>query len=239
MVVRLPPRIEHHRFTVDEYHRMIDLGIMTKNHPVELIEGEIAYKADYRSPEFHYTPTVERYRFTVDEYERLVAAGILAADDRVELIHGEVVKKMAIGPRHAATVKRLRRLFGERAGNRVTLGSQDPIRLQDSEPEPDLSVLHFSPDEYARRHPTPAEIFLLVEVADSSLDDDRNIKGPLYARNNVPEYWIVDLITDTVHVHRGPRPDGTWAAVTAHARGATLTVAALPGVGVAVAELLP
>src|SRR5437763_1239741 len=135
MVVRLPPRVQHHRFTVDDYHRMIDLGIMTENHPVELIRGEVVYKSNYRSPEFHYTPVSERYRFTVNEYERLVEAGILTEDDRVGLIHGEVVKKMAIGPRHAAAVKRLRRVFGELLGRRATLGSQDPVRLDDSEPE--------------------------------------------------------------------------------------------------------
>src|SRR5437588_692762 len=123
MVVRLQPEVQHHRFTVDDYHRMIDLGIMTKNHHVELIDGEVLYHADYRSPEFHYTATIERYRFTVDEYERLIEAGILTEDDRVELIHGELVKKMAIGPRHAAAVKRLRRVFGDLVNGGATLGS--------------------------------------------------------------------------------------------------------------------
>src|SRR5206468_3603856 len=121
----------------------------------------------------------------------------LTEDDRVELIHGEVVKKMAIGPRHAAAVKRLRRVFGELLGRRATLGSQDPVRLDDSEPEPDLSVLHFREDDYASEHPTPAEVLLLVEAADSSFGDDHEVKGPLYARNAIPEYWIVNLNDDT------------------------------------------
>src|SRR5207253_3267753 len=131
------------------------------------------------------------------------------------------------GPRHAAAVKRLRRVFGDLVNGGATLGSQDPVRLDDSEPEPDLSVLHFRSDDYASGHPTAAEVYLIVEAADSSFDDDRDVKGPLYARNLIPEYWIVNLNDDTVHVHRGPQPDGTWTSVQQLARGATLTVAAL------------
>jgi Uma2 family endonuclease len=239
MVIRLPPGVQHHRFTVDDYHRMIDLGILTEDHPVELIHGEVVYKADARSPEFRHTATTERYRFTVDEYERLIRAGILAEEDRVELIHGEVVKKMSIGPRHAAVVKRLIRLFGGQIQGRAQLGAQDPVHLADSEPEPDLSILRPSPDDYEAHHPTPADVFLLIEVAESSFVADRDIQGPLYARNGIVEYWIINLNDDTVHVHRGPQADGTYASVQQHARGATLTVAALPGVAVAVTDILP
>jgi Uma2 family endonuclease len=239
MVVRLPPEVEHHRFTVDDYHRMIDLGILTRKHHVELIRGEVLYHADYRSPEFHYTSTIERYRFTVDEYERLTEAGILTEDDRVELIHGELVKKMAIGPRHAAAVKRLRRVFGTLVGGRATIGSQDPVRLDDSEPEPDLSLLHFRADDYASSHPKASDVFLIVEAADSSFEDDRDIKGPLYARNGIPEYWIINLNDDTVHDFREPKPDGTWGSTQQIARGGILTIAALPGISLAVNDILP
>jgi Uma2 family endonuclease len=80
---------------------------------------------------------------------------------------------------------------------------------------------------------------LIVEVADSSLTYDRDVKGPLYAQNGIPEYWVVDLNSDSVLVYRGPRPDGTWATAETRRRGDTLTVAALPGVSVAVADILP
>ena len=239
MVIKFPPSVQHHRFTVADYHRMAELGILTEDHPVELLDGEVFYKADYRSPEFHHTSIQERYRFTVDEYERLIEAGILGEKDRVELIHGEIVKKMSIGPRHAAVVKRLIRLFSGQIQGIAQIGAQDPVRLADSEPEPDTSVLRPSPDDYESRHPTPAEVFVLIEVADSSLTDDRDIQGPLYARNGIPEFWIVDLNTDTVLVYRNPQPDGTWAVSETHGRGDTLTVAALPGVAVAVADILP
>jgi Uma2 family endonuclease len=239
MVVKFPPGVQHHRFTVDDYHRMTDLGILTEDHPVELIHGEVIYKADSRSPEVHHTPTAERYRFTVDEYERLVETGILTEEDRVELIHGEVVTKMSIGPRHAAVVKRLIRLLGGQIQGQAIMGSQDPVRLSDSEPEPDVSVLRPSPDDYESRHPTPVDVLLVIEVAGSSFADDRDIQGPLYAANGIAEYWIVNLNDDTVHVHRAPQPDGTYASVQQFTRGATLTVAALPGVAIAVADILP
>src|SRR5205823_11252686 len=104
---------------------------------------------------------------------------------------------------------------------------------------PDVALLRLHPDDYEADHPSAADVLALMEVADSSLDKDCNEKAALYAENAIPEYWVIDLNSDTVIVHRGPHPDGTWASVTAQGRGDTLPVAALPGVSVAVAELLP
>jgi Uma2 family endonuclease len=179
------------------------------------------------------------FRFTVDQYDRMIDMGILDKDDRVELLRGEIVAKMPSNPPHAGIINRLNRLIGPQVHGRAILGVQNPVRLKDSQPEPDLSVLRPSPDDYVTRHPTPADVFLLIEVSDSSLDRDRDLKAPLYAENGVVEYWIVDLDGHTVVVHRNPQPDGTWAAVTASGRGDVLDVAALPGVSVAVAEVLP
>ena len=94
-------------------------------------------------------------------------------------------------------------------------------------------------DDYTTSKPRPREVFLLIEVADSSFDDDHDVKGPLYARNAIPEYWIVNLNDDTVHVFRDPKPDGTWGSTQQLVRGGTLTVAALPGVSFAVNDILP
>ncbi len=179
------------------------------------------------------------FRFTVGQYDRMIELGILTEDDRVELIRGEIVPKMPIGPRHAAVVNRLNRLLSPQVQGRALLALQNPIHLADSEPEPDLSVLHPRPDDYAGGHPVPPEVFLLVEVSDSSVDRDRDEKAPLYAENGIPEYWIIDLDSDTVLVHRGPRPDGTWAATDARRRGDTLDLITLSGVTVAVADVLP
>jgi Uma2 family endonuclease len=179
------------------------------------------------------------FRFSVDQYDRMIEMGILGKDDRVELLRGEVVPKMANNPPHAGVTKRLIRLIGPQVQGRAILGVQDPVRLNDSQPEPDVSVLHPSSDDCGTSHPTPADVLMLIEVSDSSLDRDLDLKAPLYAETGIVEYWIVNLDGQAVLVHRGPRPDGTWAAVTTHARGETLAVTALPGVAVAVADVLP
>jgi Uma2 family endonuclease len=179
------------------------------------------------------------FRFTVDQYDRMVAKGILTKDNRVELIRGAIVPKMPIGPRHAAVANRLNQLLFPQVQGRAILALQNPIHLPDSEPEPDLAVLHPRTDFYAGGHPQPAQVFLLVEVSDSSLDRDRDRKAPLYAENGIPEYWIVNLDDDEIEIHRKPQPDGTWADATIRHRGDTLNIAALPGVTVAVADILP
>jgi len=169
----------------------------------------------------------------------MIEAGILTEDDRVELIRGEIVPKMPSGSRHAGIIKRLISLLGSQIQGRAILDSQNPVHLADSEPEPDVAVLAPQADYYESSHPRPADVFLLIEVADSSLDRDRDEKAPLYAENGIPEYWIVNLDDDTVLIHRGPQPEGMWASITAHGRGDTLTIAALPGVTVAVADVVP
>lgn len=212
MVVRqtTAPR-QRHVFSADDFRRMAAIGVRPQNPP----------------------------RFTVAEYERLIDADILGERHRVILLRGEVVEKMTIGTRHAAGVNRLVRVFNFRAGSAASVSSQNPVMLDDSEPEPDAMLLVLRADDYANQRPMPADVHLIVEVADSTLDDDLDESAVLYAENGIPEYWVVDLVNDRVHVHRGPQPDGRWASVVECARGQTLTVAALPGVTFAVAELLP
>jgi Uma2 family endonuclease len=168
----------------------------------------------------------------------MIQVGILDENDRVELIRGQLVAKMSIGDEHAARVKRLNRQITISAGARAIVGVQDPVRLADSVPEPDISLLRPRADFYASGSPTPADVFLIVEVADSSLDYDRDVKGPLYAENGIAEYWIANLVDRCLEVHRQPRPDGTYAAVQTLRPGDTTDVVALPGVTVAVADIL-
>jgi Uma2 family endonuclease len=147
--------------------------------------------------------------FTVSEYHSMAETGILSEDDRVELIEGEIYRMAPIGSRHAGCVKRLNRILGRRLRDRVLLGIQDPILLDGySEMEPDVSVLRLRPDHYADSHPTPEEIFFLIEVADSSLGFDRSVKLPAYARNGIPEVWLVDLVQGAVDIHRQPSLSG-------------------------------
>lgn len=178
-------------------------------------------------------------RLTVAEYHALMAAGVMTEYDNFELIHEALVEKEMLNPPHAAGVTRVDHWLRLRAGAAVLVRVQQPVTLADSEPEPDVALVLPRRDFYATGHPKPPDTFLVVEVADSSFPSDRDVKGPLYAENAIPEYWIVDLNSDTVLVYRKPRPDGTWADKSTHGRGDTLAVAALPGVSVAVADLLP
>ncbi|MBI3973583.1 MAG: Uma2 family endonuclease [Chloroflexi bacterium] len=179
-----------------------------------------------------------RRRFTVDEYYRMAEAGILAEDDRVELIDGEIVHMSPISSRHAAGVKRVRRLFDRRLGDRVVVSVQDPVRLGSfAEPQPDIALLHPREDLYAEAHPGPENVLLIVEVADTSIQYDRQVKVPLYARAGVPEVWLADLTGDAVEAYREPSPDG-YRVVRRLRRGERIAPQALPDLEIAVDELL-
>jgi Uma2 family endonuclease len=181
---------------------------------------------------------LQKRRFTVEEYYRMAEAGILSEDDRVELIDGEVVQMPAIGSRHAACVRRFTQLFSERAANRALVSVQNPVRLSKySEPQPDLAMLRPRGDFYASGHPGPEDVLLIVEVADTSVEYDRTVKVPLYARAAIPEVWLVDLASDIVEVYRRPSTTGYQIAQRANRRD-TLSVEALPGITVSVGDVL-
>lgn len=177
-------------------------------------------------------------RYSVDDYEEMVRLGVLTENDRVELIRGEIVAKMPIGPGHAGCVNRSNRLFTRVLGQAAIVASQNPVRLPDSEPEPDISVLRPHSDFYSSGHPEPLDIFLIIEVVDSSLHDDRTIMKAIYAESGIVEYWIVNLVDECLEIHRGPRPDGTYQDERVLRRGESTDIAALPGVVIAVAEVL-
>lgn len=145
------------------------------------------------------------YRFRVEQYEKMIEAGVLTSGDRVELIEGIVVQKMTQHPPHAATIDytldALRPLLPE--GWR--LREQKPIKLSDSEPEPDLVVVRGPRQRYDARHPGPRDIALLIEVADTSLEGDRQDKGRMYARARIPIYWIINLNARQVEVYTEPK----------------------------------
>lgn len=152
--------------------------------------------------------TVKRL-FTTAEYYTMLQAGILTEEDRVELIEGEILQMTPIGSRHAGHVKALVRIFSQSLGDRALLGVQDPLHLNDfSEPQPDLSVLHPREDDYRDSHPGPGDVFLLIEVADTSTGHDRTLKVPLYGRCGIAELWLLDLPGGLLDVHRDPTPDG-------------------------------
>jgi len=150
-----------------------------------------------------------KYKLSSRAYQEMIKAGILSENDRVELINGEIIEMTAIGSRHAACVNKLNRVLGQIVADKeLILSIQNPIWLSDgNEPEPDLCLLEFNEDFYASSLPSAKEIHLLIEVADSSLDYDQNIKLPLYARANIPELWIIDLNSNKLISYQNPEND--------------------------------
>lgn len=176
-----------------------------------------------------------RRGFTVEEYHRMGQAGILSEDERVELIEGEIVEMAPIGSRHQACVDRTNRWFSQRVGERALVRVQGPIRLEErSEPQPDLALLRPRPDFYAEAHPGPEDVFLVVEVAETSPDVDREVKVPLYARAGVPEVWLVDLGGECIEIYRNPTARGYQEV----RRGERLAPHALADLDLAVADVL-
>ena len=172
----------------------------------------------------------QRHRITVDEYHRMAEVGLLAPDARVELIEGEIIDMAPIGPPHSSVVNQLLRLLVLAVGNSAIVQSQGAVRLNlRNEPEPDLALFKPRPDFYRHRHPTGEDTLLVVEVCESSLRYDRNIKVPLYARHGVPEVWLVDLVNGQLLTFRSP-VDGNYEQQTSTTSPAIVPVSGLPGV---------
>src|SRR5215213_4896984 len=147
---------------------------------------------------------------TIDEFHRMSEAGVLTEDDRVELIRGEIYEMTPTGSRHAACARELNRLFVTGLGERALIDLQNPLGFddQDSELYPDLAVLRPLAHHYVSKVPGPEDVFLVVEVSDSSFRKDRKIKIPLYAESGIPEAWLVHLEGDVVIAFLQPSPDG-------------------------------
>lgn len=147
--------------------------------------------------------------FTVKEYHRMAEAGILDPDERVELIAGKIIKMAAKGTPHSAATTRTEKLLENRLGEQVLVRVQEPIQLNDlSEPEPDIAVLITDPLYYEDHHPTPSEVYLIVEVADTSLDRDINFKAGIYAQAGIADYWVLDVNERLLHIFREPSQNG-------------------------------
>jgi Uma2 family endonuclease len=150
-----------------------------------------------------------RHRLTVEEYYRMAEVGLLAPEARVELIQGEVIDMVPIGSRHAAVVTLLSSRLIEATRDRAIITVQQPIRLdRHSEPQPDIAVVAMKPDYYCTGHPTASDVLLLIEISDSTLRYDREIKLPLYARHGVAEAWLLDLASHLILRHRDPSSAG-------------------------------
>ena len=222
MTTQTKPR----RFNVDEYYAMADAGILTEDDRVELLDGEI----------FEMYTNGKRRLFDVDEYYAMAEAGILAEDDRVELLDGAIVRMAPIGSLHAACVDVLTRLFFAQVGERAVIRVQNPVRLDSqTELQPDVVLLKW--DDYSQAHPGPEDVLLLIEVSDTTIESDRGVKLPLYARSKISEVWIVDVSARTVETYSEPEGN-SYARSGSVALDGELSPTALGDVSLAVREIL-
>src|SRR5579884_2187984 len=184
------------------------------------------------------SPVEKRHRFTVAEYQRMGETGILPVKARIELLDGEIIDMSPIGPFHSGVVARLTRLFSSKEKDRWLVWPQNPITLDEhSEPQPDLALLKPAADDYTKRGPFPTDVFLLVEVADSSVGFDQENKIPAYGRAGIPEVWIVNLNDQTIEIYREPNFTGFGSTRILRA-GDKASPSAFPDVIVDVSELL-
>jgi hypothetical protein len=166
------------------------------------------------------------------EYEQMVEAGLFV-DEPIELLDGFLVFMTPIGDAHVELVDRLTELFILALHGRFRVRSQGPFALSDaSEPEPDIGIYPLR--DYSEGH--PSEALLIIEVADSSLAKDRRIKGPLYAREGVLEYWIVDVVGQAIEVHTVPE-NGRYTKIMRHVRGETIAPLVFPEARVDIEKL--
>jgi Uma2 family endonuclease len=174
------------------------------------------------------TPELELRPFTTAEYHRLIEAGILTEDDRVELIDGGIVKIAPIGPGHAACVDRLAEFFTDKVIKVAIVRVQNPIELNEySEPQPDIALVKRRTDFYAQSHPTPEDVLVAIEVADTTVESDRAVKIQSYASAGIPEAWLIDLYNDRIEIHSNPA-SGVYQEVRIVLRGHRVVSAAFP-----------
>jgi Uma2 family endonuclease len=178
--------------------------------------------------------------FDVERFGKLIATGVLGEDERLELLDGVIVEMSPIGDRHAFALRAITRFFYALALEGLAeVAVQDPCRLDNtSQPQPDLMLLRPRPSGY-ERHPGPAYILLLVEVADTTLAIDRDVKGKLYAQSGVAEYWIVDLAAAAVEARRDPiSAEGRYRSVDRFRRGESVAPLAFPDLAMPVERAL-
>ncbi|BAZ19994.1 hypothetical protein NIES4073_08670 [Kalymmatonema gypsitolerans NIES-4073] len=147
-------------------------------------------------------------RFTIAEFDRLAELGFFSEDDRVELINGEIIPMVSKGKPHSVCSTRLFRELFKLVGERGTLRGQEPIIIREySEPEPDFVIVKNQEDDYLSAHPIPSDVLLLIEISDSSLKYDQEVKLPIYAEAGISDYWIFNLVNNCLECYSEPYQD--------------------------------
>lgn len=182
--------------------------------------------------------SVKPYLFSVKTYDAMIENGILTENDNVELLNGRIIEKMPKGTKHTSINTQITRFFYRNLSDEVTIRVQDPIWLDGiSEPEPDLVLAVADEENYLKKHPTPKDILLIVEVSDSSLRFDRNAKGWTYSIAGIKQYLIVNVENKTVEDYQNPTEDG-YATKQTYEIGDKFTLNAFPEIEIAVEDFL-
>ena len=177
--------------------------------------------------------------WTVEEYHRMNEAGIFAPNERVELLEGRIIWMIAKGTAHRSAVGRIDRLLQDCLKNRALICVQDPVKLNDrSEPEPDISVVKIDPLDYADHHPTPSEVYLIIEVADSSLKLDCETKAKAYSFSGIKDYWVLDVVKRELHIFRKPTIKGYESQII-FGEDEIVSPLEFPDLQVAISDMLP
>ncbi|MFK0731139.1 MAG: Uma2 family endonuclease [Gloeotrichia echinulata HAB0833] len=183
--------------------------------------------------------TLKLRLWTVDEYHRMAEAGIFGGDERVELLAGKIIWMSAKGTAHRSAVARTDRLLQNSLRNLALICVQDPVKLNErSEPEPDIAVVKVDPLDYADHHPTPGEIYLIIEVADSSLKVDCETKAQAYSQAGIRDYWVLDVVNRQLHIFREPTEDGYQNEMILGENG-TISPLQFPDLQIAIFDMLP
>lgn len=221
---RMPTRL----FDVGEYYAMADAGILAEGEHLELIDGRI-YSRYEGKPRL----------FNVDEYYAMAEAGILAPDERVELIDGEIIPMSPNGDRHAYSVDELVELFLTTLRGRARVRCQNPVRLdRRTEVQPDIAILKPRNDSYLSGHPSPDDVLLIIEVYDTTLDSDRDLKLPMYAATDIPEIWLANIPERLVEVYTDP-DDGEYRSLRIFRHGESVSPFAFPDISLPVRRIVP
>ncbi len=182
-------------------------------------------------------PPLMRKKFRTDEVYQMVEAGILPEESGWELIHGEIIHRMTIGSKHASIVRKLEKYLERNFGDFVMISGQNPIHIDEhNEPEPDIALLKPRDDFYAERHPVPEDVLLVIEVSDSTVDFDREVKKAIYAEAGINEFWLVNLKDSTVETFNNPS-NGMYYQMRIFGRGEVVQTKNIQGISLEVSEI--
>ena len=184
------------------------------------------------------TAALPRRKFTIDEYHNFIETGVFKPEERIELWEGEFVEMSPIGKRHAGIVAALTAYFNHLLYQTAVVWAQNPIILNDfSEPQPDLALLRRREDFYRDENATAKDVLIVMEIADTTLKYDRDVKFPRYAASGIEEAWLIDLENDRVEIHSQPTEFGYSLVKILHRRQ-TAESTVLPQIKISVGEIL-